>query len=148
MLLVVLGLHCCRDFSVVAVSWGLLSSCGPQASHRSGFSHCRARALEQSQQLWLMGLITPRHVGSFRIRDLPGSGIKPVCPALMGRFFTTELPEKPKTYSYMSRKTPLNFKSKRPSDSVYKSNQQLSNIFKETKCEPRIVYLAKLIFSY
>ena len=26
--------------------------------------------------------------------DLPGSGIGPVCPALLGRFFTTELPGK------------------------------------------------------
>ena len=27
--------------------------------------------------------------------DLPGSGIKPVSPALAGEFFTTELPGKP-----------------------------------------------------
>ena len=29
------------------------------------------------------------------IRDLPGPGIKPVSPALAGRFFTTEPPGKP-----------------------------------------------------
>ena len=29
------------------------------------------------------------------IWDLPGSGIKPVSPALLGGFFTTELPRKP-----------------------------------------------------
>ena len=34
-------------------------------------------------------------VGSISFsRDLPGPGIEPVSPALAGRFFTTELPEK------------------------------------------------------
>ena len=37
-----------------------------------------------------MGLVTP--VG---IWDLPGPGIKPVSPALAGKLFTTEPPEKP-----------------------------------------------------
>ena len=48
----------------------------------------------------------------------------------------------------MSRKTPLSLQAKRPSDSMYKPNQQWHNIFKERKREPRISYLAKLAFSY
>ena len=32
--------------------------------------------------------------------DLPRSGIKPVSPALAGRFFTTEAPGKPSRYSF------------------------------------------------
>ena len=43
---VVMGLwRCARAFSSCS-EWGLLSSCGPQASHRSGFSCCRVWALE------------------------------------------------------------------------------------------------------
>ena len=38
---------------------------GAQASHRRGLSHWRAQAPDvQAQQLWLMGLAAPRHVGS------------------------------------------------------------------------------------
>ena len=32
--------------------------------------------------------------------DLPDPGIKPVCPALAGRFFTTALAGKPPNYPY------------------------------------------------
>ena len=39
----------------------------------------------QAQQLWLLCCMW----------NLPGSGIKPVSPALAGRFFTTEPPRKP-----------------------------------------------------
>ena len=37
-----LGVHCCRRgrLSLVVGSGGLLSSCGGQASHCSGFSYC------------------------------------------------------------------------------------------------------------
>ena len=37
--------------------------------------------------------------------DLPDAGIEPMTPALAGRFFTTELPEKPEPYLKVS----LNF---------------------------------------
>ena len=33
--------------------------------------------------------------------DLPGPGIKPESPALAGRFFTTELPEKPDIFYFI-----------------------------------------------
>ena len=72
--------------------WWLLSSCGAQTSHCSGFllwcmgSGCtnfssqgmQAQQLwypgsgAQVQQLWLMGLVTPWHVGSFQIRGQTG----------------------------------------------------------------------------
>ena len=42
-----------------------------------------------SQQEYWSGLLF------FTPRDLPGPGIKPVSPALAGRFFTTEPPGKP-----------------------------------------------------
>ena len=42
--LAVLGLHCCVLASPSCAKWGLLSSCGAQASHRSGFSSCRAQS--------------------------------------------------------------------------------------------------------
>ena len=104
----VLGLHCCRLFSSCGER-GLLSSCSAWASHCSGFSCCGAQALRgvdsrcstwaqylqllgsraQTQQLWCMGLVVPRHVGSSQTR------VEPVSPAMAGRFFTTELSGKP-----------------------------------------------------
>ena len=46
--------------------------------------------------LWHMGLVAPWHVGS------PRQGIKPVSPALQGRFLTTRPPGKPKTPAFKS----------------------------------------------
>ena len=60
-----LGLHCCAQAFSSCSEWGLLSTCGAQASHCSGFSCCGARALEQR----LVGLIALRHVGSSQTRD-------------------------------------------------------------------------------
>ena len=42
---------------------------GARASHYSGLSCCGAQAPDvQAQQLWLMGLVAPRHVGSSQTR--------------------------------------------------------------------------------
>ena len=42
---------------------------GAQASHHRGLSCCEAQAPDaQAQQLWLTGLVAPRHVGSSRTR--------------------------------------------------------------------------------
>ena len=42
---------------------------GAQASHRRGLSRCGAQAPDaQAQQLWLRGLVAPRHVGSSQTR--------------------------------------------------------------------------------
>ena len=43
-----LGLPCCVGFFSSCSKWGLLSSCGAQASHCGGFSYYRAWALENS----------------------------------------------------------------------------------------------------
>ena len=43
---------------------------GARASHCRGLSCCRAQAPDaQAQQLWLMDLVAPRHVGSSQTRD-------------------------------------------------------------------------------
>ena len=82
---------------------GLLFSCGAQPSHCSGFSCCGSRALELAgfsscgsqaieHRLGTCGAWAQFPCGT---RDLPGSGIKPVSPALAGRFFTTMPAGKP-----------------------------------------------------
>ena len=66
----------------------LFSSCGKQGLLSSfGVWASRCRALECSDSV-IMG------TGSVALWDLPRSGIKPVSPALVGRFFTTEPPGK------------------------------------------------------
>ena len=60
---------------------GLFFSCSERASHCSGFSCCRAEALEHRHGSYL----------PWGMRDFPGLGIKPVSPALAGRFSTTGL---------------------------------------------------------
>ena len=80
----------CGLFSSCGETGLLLSSCGPWASHCSGFSCCRAQTFRhagfsswstwtqqlqpprsgaQAQQLWRMGLVISRHVGSSWTRD-------------------------------------------------------------------------------
>ena len=50
--------------------WGLLSSCSTWAFHFGGSVSCRARAPGMwALQLWHMGLVAPRQVGSFQILD-------------------------------------------------------------------------------
>ena len=44
--LAVLGLHCCAGFPLAVESRGLLFSCNVRASDCSGFSCCRALALD------------------------------------------------------------------------------------------------------
>ena len=96
------GLHCCASSFLVAGSGGysLVAACGLLITVISlvaeqGLQGVQAQQLwlpdsrAQTQQLWCKGLAAPRHVG------FSGSGIKPVSPALAGRFFTTELPGKP-----------------------------------------------------
>ena len=63
---------------------------GARASHYRGLSCCGAQAPDvQAQQLWLTGLVAPRHV------DLPRPGLEPASPALADRFSTTAPPGKP-----------------------------------------------------
>ena len=50
---------------------------------------------EWAQSLWHMGLVAPNHV------DLPGPGVEPMSPALVGRFLTTGPPGKSQIYVFL-----------------------------------------------
>ena len=67
--LAVLGLRfCARAFSSCGKR-GPLFHCVAWASHYRGLSCCGARAPDaQAEQLWLTGLVAPRHVGSSQTR--------------------------------------------------------------------------------
>ena len=73
--------------SLVMVSGGPLSSCGVWSSHFSGFSCSGTWALEHG----LSGAWAQLSLGVY---NLPGLGIKPVSPTLVGRFLTTRPPGK------------------------------------------------------
>ena len=66
---------------------GAALRCGAQASHCSGFSCCRAQALEH--RLSSCGFQAYLSLGMW---DLPGPRIGPVSPVLAGRFVTTGPP--------------------------------------------------------
>ena len=99
-----LGLRwCVRAFSSCSEQ-GLLSSCGARASHCGGFSCCRAWVLRHagfsrcSTSRWALecgfSSYDARASLPHGMWNLPGPGIKPVFPALAGRFLTTGPPEK------------------------------------------------------
>ena len=107
----VLGLHRCAGFFLVVVSGDyLLSSWDAWASHCGGLSCCKAQVLGAQASAfaarglsncslcvlehWLSrcGLLAELLHG---IWDLPRSRIEPLCPALVGVFLNSELPEKP-----------------------------------------------------
>ena len=98
---------CMQPFSSCG-EWGLLSSCGAQASHCGGFSCCGAQALEHvASVVWPMssrvcGLSScdARAWLSHSRWILPRPGIKPVSSALAGVFLTTESPGKPRKCHY------------------------------------------------
>ena len=83
---------CCRSGAFSSCGeCRLLSGCGAQASHRSGFSCCEACVLE----CWLSRVA---HGLSHSIRgmwDLPGAGIEPISPVLADRLSTTGPPGTP-----------------------------------------------------
>ena len=87
--------------------WGLVSSCGVQSSHCSGFSCWGAHALgrlgfsscsswalgHRLSRWWAQGLVALLLVRSFKIRDC-------TCDSCMtGGFFTTEISGKPLEFS-------------------------------------------------
>ena len=80
-----LGLGCCVPAFSSCWKQGLLSSCDAWDSHCAGFSWCGAQPLgcagfnSCGTQAWL----------PLRMWDLPGPEIKPVFPALQGRFLIT-----------------------------------------------------------
>ena len=85
-----LSLHGCAGVFSSYGEWRLLSSCGVQASHFSGFCCCRAQssvvvvnglshwdswALENTvSKLWHMGLVAPRQL---RSGIFPDQGLNP-----------------------------------------------------------------------
>ena len=83
----------------------LFPSCGEWTSHLSGFSCCVAWAVAGAGFSGCVSRALQHRLDSCDIgaqllhgipqRDLPRSGIKPVSPALAGRFFTTEPLVKP-----------------------------------------------------
>ena len=103
LLLVLLGLCCCMDFSLVVVSGDcshglLIAAASLVAEHRlwvvpasvaaaHGLSTCGSWVLEH----WLNSCVQELS-GSAACGNLPGSGIEPVSPALVGGLFTTEPP--------------------------------------------------------
>ena len=97
----VLGLPCCAGFFLVVVEWGLLSSCGSQASHCSDLLQSTGSGVRRLQQLPTWALEHGPEscgAGAQLLRgewDLPGPGIEPVSPALAGGFFTIKPPGKP-----------------------------------------------------
>ena len=76
----------CPDF-LSCSDWGLLSSCGARPSRCSGFSCYGAQSLEPA------GFSSLVHRLSC-MKYLPRPGIKPVSPALAGRFLSTAPPGK------------------------------------------------------
>ena len=65
-----LGLRCCAQAFLRLWRAGATLHCGAWASHCSGFSCCRARALgTQASVVVATGLVVLRHVGSSRTRD-------------------------------------------------------------------------------
>ena len=69
---------------------------------RMGFSSCGSRALERRLSSW--GAWASLLHGMW---DLPGPGLKPVSPALAGRFLSTAPPGKPGNVHFNN--TPLSF---------------------------------------
>ena len=68
------GVCCCVPYFSSCSKQGLLSSCGVQAAHCNGFSHCGTSALARRlQYLWCVGLVAPWHVGSSQTRVKPMS---------------------------------------------------------------------------
>ena len=65
--------------------------CGVQVSHCGGFSCCR----EQGYRCTGFSSCDTQAYLLHSMWDFPGPGIKPVSPALAGRFLTTRPPGKP-----------------------------------------------------
>ena len=92
--LAALGLCGCTQAFSSCDEQRLLSSCGAWASHCSGFS-CGAWALGLGLSTCVLQAQLP-----LGIQDRPGPGIKPMSPALAGRFLTTGPPEKSQAHLF------------------------------------------------
>ena len=98
--LAVLGLCCCVDFSCREGGYSLVAVCGFLTAVVS---------LAERRPQGVQALVATHGLSSWSTRaqllhgmwDLGRPGIKPVSPAVAGRFFTTEPPEKPCIYFLM-----------------------------------------------
>ena len=81
--LATLSLCCCAQAFSSCGGWGLLSSCG-------GFSCCRTWTLERG----FSSFDAQAYQVPCGMWNLPGPGIKPMSPALAGRFLTSGPPGK------------------------------------------------------
>ena len=82
--LFVFWLHCCMEFSLVAMNRGYL--CGVQPSHCGGFSCCSRACRPSSCGIWVWLL--------HGIWNLPGPGVEAMSPALDEGFLSTMSPGK------------------------------------------------------
>ena len=85
----VLGLPCCPQAS---------SSCSVWASHCSGFSYCRAQALDSRASVvatYRLSSYGAQALLSCSIWNRPRPEVKPVSPTLTVGFFTTKPAWKP-----------------------------------------------------
>ena len=85
---------CCAVSS--AGEWGLLSSCGAQASFCSAFSLVAEHGLQSAGSV-------AKAYSPHGMWDLPGPGIEPVSLALAGGFLTTGPPGKPRDCGFDPR---------------------------------------------
>ena len=83
------GLCCCSQAFSCCSEWGLLSSCGAQASQCGGKSSRQLFLQSLGSGVYRLGNVEPHGMW-----NLPGPGLKPVSPELAGRFLTTGPPGK------------------------------------------------------
>ena len=63
------GFCCCALAFSSSIEWGLLSSCGAQASHFGGFLLWSMDSRAWAQESWCTGFVAPWHVESSRTGD-------------------------------------------------------------------------------
>ena len=89
--------------SLVGGRWGATLHCGAWASHCSGFSCCGARVLGTWASVVVAHRLNSCGAQAYLFRgtwDLTRPGLKPVSPALAGRFLTTVPPGKSWLFSW------------------------------------------------
>ena len=99
-ILKIISFWLCRPFSSSG-EWGILCSCGVQASQCRG-SQARGFRNGGSQDLeHRLSTCGPWALLRHHMWDLPGSAIDPMSPALAGGFFITEPPGKSYNFFFL-----------------------------------------------
>ena len=147
--LAALGLQCCVQVFSSCSKQELISSCRAQTSHWGGFSCCRAWNLGTWASAVAMYGLSSYSLQALEHRfsscvawallfcsmwDLPRPGIKPMCPALAGRFLTTRPPGKS-----------LLFKNKNKNSSIHNlENCQSYGCFCSSPCVGIACYCSQI----